>query len=208
MYRFFSLPQIRKASKDMVTLAARADTLNRVTRLHVEEVKWCPGCNRTLMLDQFTPLRLGVPNYRPYCNHCAPSSPHRRGGWVHSLVRTVWTSLRNLAVRMKKTRYGARSAESRVEWSVNPTTGAMKFALQDGSTLFSMSSSDALRLLTFLQSYEGTLKQHGEITPDHQQEMSHMRSGQTCSGSLELDTSVQAVLEPIQQSELRETSRF
>jgi hypothetical protein len=165
----------------MVTLAARVDTLNRVDITPVEEVRWCPGCNRTRTLDHFTPLRLGVPYYRPFCNDCAPFSPHQRVGWFHPLIRTVWTSLCNLADRMqavsypKKARHGAESSESRAEWTVNPATGAKVFVRLGDGLLIDMSSSDAPRLLAFLQSYEGTLKQHGEGTPDQQKKMRYER---------------------------------
>jgi hypothetical protein len=192
----------------MVTLAARVDSLNRVDITPVERVQWCPGCNRTQTLDHFTPLHVGVPYYRPYCNDCAPLSPHQRGDGFHPLVRAIWTSLRNLAVRLKKvsytkkTRYGDESAESRVDWPVNSATGAMEFVRLGDGLLIDMSSSDALRLLVCLQSYEGTLKQHGGVTPDHRKEMRHLRSGHTSSDSLEPDASVQAVLEQIEQSEL------
>jgi hypothetical protein len=68
----------RKAWKDMLTLATRNDTLNRETRPPREELKWCPGCNCTRTLEHFTPLSIGVPYYRPYCNQCVPPPPHRR----------------------------------------------------------------------------------------------------------------------------------
>jgi len=161
----------------MVTLAASTDTLNRVDITPVEEVQWCPGCNRTRTLDHFTPLRLGVPYYRPFCNDCAPLSPHRRLGWFHPLVRTVWASLCKLADRMqtvsypKKARHGAESAESRVDWLANSATGSMEFVRLGDGLLIDMSSPDVPRLLASLQSYEGTLKQHGGVTPDQQKEM-------------------------------------
>ena len=198
----------------MVTPAARADILNQDDIPPIEEVKWCPGCNCTRTLDHFTPLRLGVPYYRPFCNHCAPLSPHRRLGWFHPLVRTVWTSLCNLAVPFqtvsfpKKTRHEAENAESRVDWSSNSATGAMDFVRLGDGLLIDMSSPDVPRLLASLQSYEGTLKQHGEGTPDQRKETRHVRSGHTSSSSLEPDASVLARLEPIQQSELRDTKRF
>jgi hypothetical protein len=156
----------------MVTLAARADTLNRVDITPVEEVKWCPGCNRTRTLDHFTPLSLGIPYYRPYCNDCAPLSPHQREDWFHSLIKTVWTSIRNLAVRVqtgsdsKKARSSAESAESRDDRPVNSATGVMTFVRLGDGLLIDMSSPDALRLLSCLQSYEGNLKQQVEVTPD------------------------------------------
>jgi hypothetical protein len=190
----------------MVTLAARADTLNRVDITPVEGVQWCPGCNCTRTLDHFTPLRLGVPYYRPYCNDCAPLSPHQRLGLFHTLVRAVWTSLCKLADRLqtvsypKKARHEAENAESRVDWSANSATDAMKFVRLGDGLLIDMSSPDVPRLLARLQSYEGT--------PDQQNEMKYERSDQACSSSLVHDASVRAVLEQIQQSELRDTNRF
>jgi len=198
----------------MVMPAAVADTLTQVAKTPVEGVKWCPGCNHTRTLDHFTPLRLGVPYYRPYCNDCAPLSPHRRLGWFHPLIRTIWTSLCNLADRLetvfdpKKARFSAESAESRAEWSVNPATAATTFVRLGDGLLIDMSSPDVLRLLAFLQSYEGTLKQQGVVTPDHRKEIRHQRSVHTFSGSHVPDASVRAVLESIQQSELRDTNRF
>lgn len=198
----------------MVTPAARADILNQEDIPPIEEVQWCPGCNCTRTLDQFTPLRLGVPYYRPFCNDCAPLSPHRRLGWFHPLVRTVWASLCNLAVPLqtvsfpKKARHAAKNAESRVDWSANSATGAKEFVRLGDGLLIDMSSPDVPQLLARLQSYEGTLKQHGEATPDQRKEMRHVRSGHTSSSSLEHDTSVQAGLEPIEQIELRDTIRL
>src|SRR5436305_9687291 len=123
----------------MVTPAARADILNQDDISPIEEVQWCPGCNCTRTLDHFTPLRLGVPYYRPFCNDCAPLSPHRHLDWIHPLVRTVRTSLSNLAVRLrtvsfpKNAPHGAKNAESRVDWSAKSATGAMEFVrLGDG----------------------------------------------------------------------------
>ncbi len=157
----------------MITSAAVVDTLHRVAKMPEEEVQWCPGCNRTRTLNHFTPLRLGVPYYRPYCNDCFPLSPHRRLGWFQPLIRTLWTSIRNLAVRLqtgsdpKKARYVAESAQSRTAWSINPATGATRFVRLGDGLLIDMSSPDALRLLVCLQSCEGSLKQQGEVTPDH-----------------------------------------
>ena len=152
----------------MVTLAARADTLNRVTRPPEEEVQWYPGCNCTRTLDHFTPLSIGVPYYRPYCNQCVSPSPHRRVSWFHPLINTLWTALRNLAVRVqtgsdpKKAWYGAKSAA----WLLNPAPGVTAFVRLGDGLLIDMSSLDARRLLACLQACEGTLKQQGEITPD------------------------------------------
>jgi hypothetical protein len=156
----------------MVTLAADADTLNRVDNTHVKGVQWCPGCNRTQTLDHFTPLSIGVPYYRPYCNYCVPLIPHRRVGWFHPLIRTIWTSLCNLADRLqtvsdpKKAQHGAENAESGAVWSDNHTTEAITFVRLGDGLLIDMSSPDVLQLLAFLQSYEGTLKQHRELTAD------------------------------------------
>ncbi len=156
----------------MVTSDAVTNTLTRVVRTPVEGVQWCPGCNRTRTLDHYTPLRLGVPYFRPYCNDCAPPTPHRRLGWFHPLISTLWTSLRNLAIRLqtgsdpKKAWYGAESAGGCAEWLVNHPTGATTFVrLRDG-LIIDMSSPDAMRLLACLQSCEGTLKQQAEVTPN------------------------------------------
>jgi hypothetical protein len=198
----------------MVMPAAVADTLTQVAKTPVEGVQWCPGCNHTRTLDHFTPLRIGIPYYRPYCNYCAPLSPHRRLGWFHPLIRTIWTSLCNLADRLqtvfepKKGRFGAESVESRAEWSVNPATGVTTFVRLGDGLLIDMNSPDVLRLLAFLQSYEGTLKQQGEVTAVNRKEIRHRKSVPTSAGSYEPGASVQAVLEPIQQSELQETNRF
>jgi hypothetical protein len=66
----------------------------------------------------------------------------------------------------KKAWYGAQSAESRTVRSDNPATEATTFVRIGDGLLIDMSSPDALRLLAFWQSYEGTLKQQEEITPD------------------------------------------
>ena len=156
----------------MVTYAAVADTFNQITETPIERVQWCPGCNRTRTLDHFTPLHIGVPYYRPYCNDCIPLSLHRRVGWFHSLVRTKWTSLCNPIDRLQtgsdpeKVRHDAESAESRAAWSVNPATGEMTFVRLGDGLLIDMSSPNALRLLACLRPYERTLKQQGEVAPD------------------------------------------
>jgi hypothetical protein len=195
----------------MIMSAAVADMLTRGDHTPVEGVQWCPGCNHTRTLDHFTPLRIGVPYYRPYCNECAPPSPHGGLGRFHPLIRTMWTSLRNLAVRLqtgsdpKKAGYGAESCAA---WSDNPATGTTTFVRLADGLLIDMSSPNALQLLACLQSYEEFLKQHGERTPDRQQEIRHSRSGYTCSGSLEADATILTMQEPINQGEQRKTDRL
>lgn len=113
----------------MSTLTARTDALDRETVLPTKGEKWCPACNHTRTLDHFTPLRLGIPYYRPLCNQCAPPSPHRRIGWFHSLVRTLGTLLRDRVVgtksvfHTKQTIYHGNSADGSIEWSVSCVTG-------------------------------------------------------------------------------------
>ncbi len=212
--RFLFLPKVRKARKDMATSTAVCDSLTQVGNTRVEGVQWCPGCNHTRTLDHFTPLRLGVPYYRPYCNECAPPLPHRRFGWFHPLIKSIWASFRNLAERLqtgsdpKKAPYDAESAQSRAAWSVNPAPGATTFVRLADGLLIDMSSPDALQLLACLQSCEAVLKQHNERTPDQQHEIRHSRSGHTSSGILEPDASVLRILEPIKQGEQRNTDRL
>ena len=198
----------------MVMPAADADTLSRVDNTSVEELKWCPGCNHTRTLAHFTPLSIGVPYYRPYCNDCVPFTHHRRLGWFHLLIKTIGASLRNLADRLqtvsgpKKTQYGAESAESRAEWSDYPATGVTTFIRLDDGLLIDMSSPDAMQLLACLQSYKGILKHHDERTPDQQHEIRHSKSGYAYTGSVEPDALVLSVLEPIQRGEQRDTDHL
>ncbi len=87
--------RMRKAKKDMVTLAARDSTFNRVVRSPTEERKWCPGCNRTLTIEHFTPLRRGLSSHHPYCMQCTPLASHRARRLYHHLVSNEEASSSN-----------------------------------------------------------------------------------------------------------------
>src|SRR5437879_2589355 len=117
---------MRKARKDMVTLAARANRFNRVVRTPVEERKWCPGCNRTLTIDHFTPLSIGVPSYRPYCNQCTPFLSHRCNEMVsptREKRRSIVKHLRAYWSRLSRNRDSTARCEKH---TASMTSGGLK----------------------------------------------------------------------------------